>query len=137
MALSITKVAYGAQSLEEIGEWFTGRGEEVFLTTRYLPKRHEEIVGQNGEEGGSLFWIFKHQLVARSPILRFEEAEDGRTNIVIAARMIPVHPRPKRAHQGWRYLAESDAPRDIADGEDNGDLMPPKLAGDLARLGLV
>jgi len=51
--------------------------------------------------------------------------------------MIPVHPRPKRAHQGWRYLAEADAPRDIADGEDGGDLMPPKLAGDLARLGLV
>ena len=132
MALSITKVAYGAQSLEEIGEWFAGRGEEVYLTTRYLPKRHEEITG-----GGSLFWIFKHQLVARSPILRFEEAADGRTNIIIAAKMIPVHPRPKRAHQGWRYLEAKDAPRDIADGEDSGDLMPPKLAGDLARLGLV
>lgn len=137
MALSITKVAYGAQSLEEIGEWFTGRGDEVYLTTRYLPKRHEEIIAKDDGDGGSLFWIFKHQLVARSPILRFEEAEDGRTNIVIAAQMIPVHPRPKRAHQGWRYLAENDAPRDIAEGEDSGDLMPPKLAGDLARLGLV
>jgi hypothetical protein len=135
MALNITKVAYGAQSIEDMHGWFDGRGEEVFLTTRYLPKRHEEIAGSEGN--GSLFWIFKHQLVARSPILRFEEAADGRTHIVIAARMIPVHPRPKRAHQGWRYLEAKDAPADLGDGEEVGDVMPAKLAGDLARLGLV
>lgn len=136
MALHLTKVAYGAQSLEEIEGWFAGRGDEARLTTRYLPKRHAEIV-PDGEAGGSLFWIFKHQLVARSPILRFEEAEDGKTHIVIAARMIPVHPRPKRAHQGWRYLADKDAPVDLGEGESAGDTMPGKLAADLARLGLV
>lgn len=43
---------------------------------------------------GSLFWIFKHQLVMRSPILRFEEAEGGKTAIVIAPRLIEVHPGP-------------------------------------------
>jgi hypothetical protein len=131
MPLHINKVAYGAQSLEEIHGWFEGRGEEARLTTRYLPKRHEEIVG------GSLYWIYKHQLVARSPILRFEEAEGGKTAIIIAARMITVHPRPKRAHQGWRYLSDEDAPRDLADGENAGDVMPVALAGELARLGLV
>ncbi len=135
MPLHITKVAYGAQSIEDMHGWFEGRGDEVFLTTRYLPKRHEEIAGN--KEHGSLFWIFKHQLVARSPILRFEEAADGRTHIVIAAQMIPIHPRPKRAHQGWRYLENKDAPTDLGNGEDVGDVMPPKLAGDLARLGLV
>ncbi len=132
MALHLTKVAYGAQSLEELHSWFQTRGDEARLTTRYLPKRAEEIQG-----GGSLFWIYKHQLVARSPILRFEEAEGGKTNIIIAARLIDVYPQPKRAHQGWRYLAGEDAPRDLADGEVAGDAMPGKLAGDLARLGLV
>lgn len=136
MALSLTKVAYGAQSLEEISGWFSGRGTQVRLTTRYLPKRHEEIVGKDGEEGGSLYWIFKHQLVARSPILRFEEAEGGKTHIVIAAQMIEVHPRPKRAHQGWRYLEGADAPADLGLGESAGDAMPAHLAGELARLGL-
>jgi hypothetical protein len=135
MPLHITKVAYGAQSLEEIHGWFEGRGEEVRLTTRYLPKRHEEIAGSNGH--GSLFWIYKHQLVARSPILRFEEAEGGKTHIVIAAQMITVHPRPKRAHQGWRYLEDKDAPTDLAESESTGDVMPVGLAGELARLGLV
>ena len=132
MPLHLTKVAYGAQSLEELHTWFAGRGAEAKLTTRYLPKRAAEIL-----DGGALFWIYKHQLVARSEILGFEDAEAGRTHIVISARLIDVYPIPKRAHQGWRYLADADAPRDLADGEVAGDAMPGKLASDLARLGLV
>ncbi len=132
MPLHLTKVAYGAQSLEDLHGWFAGRGDEALLTTRYLPKRHDEII-----PGGSLFWIYKHQLVARSPILRFAEAEGGKTHIVISGRLIDVHPVPKRAHQGWRYLADADAPRDLAAGEDPGEALPGQLAADLARLGLV
>lgn len=137
MPLHLTKVAYGAQSLDEIRGWFATRGAEARLTTRYLPKRHEEIVPANGEPGGSLFWIFKHQLVMRSPILGFEEAAGGRTNIVIAAKLIDVLPRPKRAHQGWRYLEDADAPRDLGSDEDSGEVLPGHIAADLARLGLV
>ncbi|MEO6718438.1 MAG: DUF1489 domain-containing protein [Novosphingobium sp.] len=131
MPLHLTKVAFGAKSLEDMQNWFVGRGEEAFLTTHYLPKRHAEMIG------GSLYWIFKHQLVARSPILRFAEADGGKTHIVIAAKMIAVHPQAKRAHQGWRYLDDSSAPRDLAEGEIAEDAMPGKLAGELARLGLV
>ena len=57
----------------------------VFLTTRYLPKRHDEVAGQ-----GSLFWILKHQLVARSPILSFGEAEGGRCAIHIDPALVLV-----------------------------------------------
>ena len=130
-SLHMTRVAYQAQSLAEMHTWFAQRGDVARLTTRYRPKRHEELVG------GSLFWIFKHQLVARSPILGFEEAEAGRTNIVIATSLIDVLPVPRRAHQGWRYLADADAPRDLAQGEDASEAMPGKLAGALAKLGLV
>ena len=127
----LTKVAFGAKSLEDMKSWFATRGDEALLTTRYLPKRHAELIG------GSVFWIFKRQLVARSQILRFGEAEAGRTAIVVGSRLIDVLPKPHRAHQGWRYLADEDAPRDLIDGEVVGDVMPGKLAGDLARLGLV
>ena len=137
MALHLTKVAYGATSLEEMRGWFATRGDEARLTTRYLPKRHEEIVPADGSQPGSLFWIFKHQLVMRSPILRFEEAEGGKTAIVIAPRLIEVHPRPKRAHQGWRYLEEANAPADLGADESAGEVLPGHLAADLARLGLV
>jgi hypothetical protein len=131
MPLHLTKVAYQAQSLEEMHGWFATRGDTARLTTRYLPKRHAELVG------GSLFWIYKHQLVARSPILGFEEADAGRTHIVISTALIDVLPVRRRAHQGWRYLEDKDAPRDLAAGEDAGEVMPGRLAGELARLGLV
>ena len=134
--LHLTKVAYGAQSLADLHGWFATRGPEAMLTTRYLPKRHAEIAAPDGSRG-SLFWIYKHQLVCRSPILRFEAAEGGRTHIVISTRLIKLHPGPKRAHQGWRYLTDADAPRDLAEGESAEDTMPGKLAADLARLGLV
>jgi hypothetical protein len=131
MPLHLTKVAYQAQSLEEMHGWFAQRGEIARLTTRYLPKRHAELVG------GSLYWIFTHQLVARSPILGFEDAEAGRTHIVISTRLIDVLPVRRRAHQGWRYLVDAEAPRDLLVGENPGEIMPGRLAGELARLGLV
>jgi hypothetical protein len=126
----MTKVAYGATSFEDLHGWFKTRGQTARLTTRYLPKRHAEMIG------GSLYWILKHQLVARSEILGFEEAEGGRTHIVISTRLVDVHPKPKRAHQGWRYLEEADAPADLADGE-SAEMLPPSMAGELAKLGLV
>jgi len=130
MPLSLTKVAYGAQSLEEVHGWFAQEGEVARLTTRNRPKRHAEMIG------GSVYWILKHQLVARSEILGFAEAEDGRTAILVSGRLIDVHPRPRRAHQGWRYLEEADCPPDLVEGED-GEVLPGHLAHELAKLGLA
>ena len=131
MPLHLTKVAFGAASVEHLRERLALRGLDgpVALTTRYLPKRHEEIAGQ-----GSLFWILKHQLVARSPILGFAEAEGGRTAILLDPTLVQVVPHPKRAHQGWRYLEGADAPADLGSGDMAS--LPPELAGKLAELGL-
>jgi hypothetical protein len=109
----------------------------VFLTTRYLPKRHEEIAGPGAEAGGSLFWIIKHTLVARSPILRFGEAEGGRVAIHIDPELVLTEGRPKRAHQGWRYLEATDAPADLGEGAVAGDAIPAALLGKLSALGLL
>lgn len=131
MPLHLTKIAFGCDSLAMLQAQLAARNSEVRLTTRYHPKRAEEIVG------GSLYWILSNRLVARSPILRFEAAEGGRTDIVIAAMAIPVIPVPRRVHQGWRYLDSADAPRDLADvGGDIPD-MPHGLRGELGDLGLI
>jgi hypothetical protein len=135
MALHLTKVAFGAASVDLLAERLRVRAESgaVFLTTRYLPKRHVEIAG-----AGSLFWIIKHQLVARSPILSFGEAEGGRVAIHIDPVLRLVHARPKRAHQGWRYLEGDEAPPDLGDGAAEGvAAMPPALLGKLAELALI
>ena len=116
MPLHLTRVAYGATSMAELVRRIADRAiaGEVRLTTRFLPKRHSEII-----DGGSLYWIIKHQIAARARILRFEATPEGRTDIVLAARIIPVRPLPRRAHQGWRYLEASDAPEDL--GSDTPD----------------
>lgn len=137
--LHLTKVAFGATSVEHLAERLTLRAADgpVFLTTRYLPKRHVEIAGPGAEEGGSMFWILKHQLIARSPILGFGEAEGGRVAIHIDPALVMVQGRPKRAHQGWRYLEASDAPLDLGGRSDGLAAMPPALVGKLAELALI
>jgi hypothetical protein len=134
MPLHLTKVAFGAASVDHLADRLAARAVEgpVFLTTRYLPKRHEEVAGQ-----GSLFWILKHQLVARSPILGFGEAEGGRVAIHINPALVLVQARPKRAHQGWRYLEGPDAPIDLGGDASGIGSLPTALVGKLAELALI
>jgi len=64
--------------------------------------------------------------------------EDGKVAILLDPRLVLVRAVPKRAHQGWRYLEEKDAPPDLGDGEaDARDVMPSKMLGDLMKMGLV
>ena len=88
-------------------------------------------------KGGSLYWIYDRAMVARSAILGFEERPDGHWDIVLENRLHLVHPKAKRAHQGWRYLADEDAPKDLIEGEVAGDVLPGKLVSELSKLGLV
>ena len=100
------------------------------VATRMRPKRAAELIG------GYLYWIVKHRLIARQEILRFEDRQDGRIDIVCSAELLAVTPRHCRAHQGWRYLEDDDAPLADDDGSDLGQL-PPQLYGRLAALALV
>ena len=131
MPLHMTKIAFQSESPASLKAWLESHADEARLTTRYLPKRVEEMAG------GSLYWIHGHRIVGRSPILGFAETGQGRHWIRLAPTLIPVHPIPKRAHQGWRYLAGEDAPRDLAEGADPDAVMPPSLVKELAKLGLV
>ena len=130
MPLSMTKIAYRSGSLDNLRRWVE-EGPEALMTTRYCPKRHAEMIG------GSLYWILDHAIVARSEILGFEQREDRRWTIRLAPRLILVHPKAKRAHQGWRYLTEKQAPPDLAEGEEASDAMPGRLIRKLSALGLA
>ncbi len=138
MPLHLTKVAYGCDSVDYLRDRIAMRAAEgaFVMTTRYMPKRAIEIV--NDEiAGGSLFWIVKHQLVGRSPILSFGDAEGGRVAIHLEPRFIPVQPIPKRAHQGWRYLEGENAPVDLGGAGEGIAQMPAALAGKLSALSLI
>ena len=133
MPLHMTKIAFGAESPQHLRERLAAYAQdgEVRLTTRYLPKRVAEMAG------GSLYWIHTHTIIGRSPIIGFMENGAGRHWIRIQPQLIAVRSTPKRAHQGWRYLTDEKAPKDVAEGEDIGDALPGKLAMKLERLGLV
>jgi hypothetical protein len=130
--LHLTKVAFACRDLDALKERIARRaiGSEVRIATRMRPKRAAELVG------GNLYWIVKHRLIAGIEILRFEDREDGRIDIVCSAELRSVSPIARRAHQGWRYLEDSDAPTTDDDGSGLGAL-PPQLYGRLAALALV
>jgi len=126
----MTKIAHGCETVAVLRDWLESHAEVALMTTRYLPKRHEEMAG------GSLYWIHSHAIIGRSPLIGFAPRDDGRQWIKLEPRLIMVHTKPKRAHQGWRYLANEDAPPDFA-GADMGDVLPGRLVSELAKLGLV
>ncbi len=140
MTLHLTKVAVGCKLLGELEERLQERvgiwqeRKIVPVLTRYRPKRYEALIG------GSLYWIIRHTLVARQEILGFEEDDSGekpRCRIILDAQVVPVAARRKRAHQGWRYMEPSRAPRDLAEPGADLSELPTGLIRELSGLGLV
>lgn len=132
--LHLTKVAVGCPDIETLARLQRERwGDDACSMTRFMPKRAEELVG------GSLFWIIRHRIVARQEIVSFgmvmtEWGEKCRIGLVPGP--VPVVAVPKRAHQGWRYLAAADAPADLAAGGGEAAL-PAAMVRELQALWLV
>lgn len=133
--LHLTKVAVGCADVETLALLQTERfpaGEAASLT-RFMPKRAEELVG------GSMFWIIKHRIVARQPILGLEMVETPwgtKCCISLAPGPIQVQPLPKRAHQGWRYFEAADAPPDLS-AATQADALPTFMVRELQSLWLI
>ena len=130
MPLHLTKVAFGCRTIEALEKRIVARTRdgEVRVATRMRPKRAGELIG------GSLHWIVKHRLIARQQILRIEDRNDGRVDIVLLGELELIPPSPKRAHQGWRYLTDGDVPTESGDGLAD---LPPRLYVKLSALALV
>jgi hypothetical protein len=128
----MTKVAFACRDLEALQERVRRRaqGGEVRIPTRMRPKRANELVG------GNLYWIVRHTIIGGLEILRLDDRQDGRIDIVCSAELRIVAPKPRRAHQGWRYLEDADAPS-ADDGGTGLAELPPQLYGRLAALALV
>lgn len=144
MTLNILKLCVGCESIQDLESWIEetrllhkrlGRPYRQTHTTRMVPKRIDEIVGE-----GSLYWVIKGRIAARQRIEAIEPftGEDGvsRCHLVLEPVVVPVQLRPCRPFQGWRYLPAKDAPRDIAAGDGPAD-MPEAMREDLRALGLL
>jgi hypothetical protein len=130
--LHLTKVAFACRDVDALGARISARSSagELRVATRMRPRRADEL------SGGNLYWIVKHRIVGGNEILRLEDRQDGRIDIVCCAELVAVTPMHRRAHQGWRYLEDKDAPTAGDDGTGLTEL-PPRLYGRLAALALV
>ena len=101
-----------------------------------VPKRAEELI-----EGGSLYWVIKGTITCRERILAIRPFVDkdgiGRCRLVLDGKVVLVEPRPFRAFQGWRYLAVTEAPRDLDRVAPGAKNMPETLRRELRDLGLL
>jgi len=145
LALHLIKLCVGAESVDDLKEWIKKRlaekkrkGEkpEHIHVTRMVPKRTEELL-----DGGSLFWVIRGQIMCRQPLRAVRPYVDkegvGRCRLVLGSKVVLVEPRPFRAFQGWRYLAEKDAPRDLDRAAPGARKMPEELRRELRGLGLL
>lgn len=144
MPLHLIKLCVGATSIADLEHWIAGRAEaarkagtpfEHVHVTRMVPTRRDDLLS-----GGSLFWVIRGEVAARQPLLDLRPFTDKegirRCGLVLDPKVVPVVPRPSRPFQGWRYLPDTDAPRDLASEESAGDL-PEAMRRELRELGLL
>jgi hypothetical protein len=146
MPLHLIKLCVGCDSITELKGWIVERMQTAkkkglplhhIHVTRMTPKRLEEILA-----GGSLYWVIRGEIAAREKIIGIEPFRDrdgiGRCRLVMQPKVIAVSPRPMRAFQGWRYLADDAAPPDL--GKKTAATiaaMPEPMRRELRDLGLL
>lgn len=144
MPLHMVKLCVGADTVEDLRSWVAerleaarreGRPIEQFHQTRMQPKRQAEIL-----DGGSLFWVIRGNVQVRQRILELRPVTDPdgirRCRIILDPSFTLTDWQPRRPFQGWRYLTDGEAPRDL--GESSGvSALPPDLRRELTSLGLL
>lgn len=139
-ALNIVKLCVGTERVEDLIAWQAARRDRYpegtpEHITRMWPKRAAELL-----DGGSLYWVFRGEILARQRILGLAERRgaDGiaRCALLLAPEVIRTVPAQRRPFQGWRYLPGSEAPRDLPPARAEDSALPEDLARALADLGL-
>jgi len=139
--VNLVKLCVGAEGVEDLLAWQAdarakGPDGRVRHVTRMWPRREAELLA-----GGSLYWVFKGVILARQRVLRLDEVlgADGvaRCGIVLEGAVTRTRPAPRRPFQGWRYLAQGDAPADLAACRGAEPTLPPRLQAALAEIGVL
>ena len=143
--LNLVKLCVGTEKVSDLAQWQAARassararGEDTAPrhVTRMWPRRADELL-----DGGALYWVFKGLILARQTIVRLDEVigEDGirRCGIIMDPQLILTEAHQRRAFQGWRYLAGTDAPKDVGPYLEGQTELPSALKAELAALGVL
>ncbi len=145
MPLHIVKLCVGCDNIADLALWqrerrramrSAGQKPRVYHRTFMTPKRQQELL-----DGGSLYWVIRGMIEVRQRITGFGEGtkDDGSPCclIYLDSKLVPVRPVPRRAFQGWRYLAADDVPPDLDGGRSALSAIPESMRRDLSELGLL
>jgi len=139
MPLHIIKLCVGVSEIAELAGFHQirlERGEELFHTTRMMPRRQSEVL-----DDGSLYWVIKGAVQVRQLITDIVPivSEDGikRCRLMLHSELVATRPQPRRPFQGWRYLKADDAPADIGPFDRNNQDLPAAMHAELIELGLL
>lgn len=145
MALHMIKLAVGCDSVKELTSRVAERARlakaqglprQHVHVTRMVPKRDAELL-----DGGSLYWVIRGEIAARTRLIGIEPFRDGegiaRCRLIMEPKVVPVSPRPMRPFQGWRYLTAADAPPDLGKAAESIAAMPEPMRRELRELGLL
>jgi len=145
MPLHLIKLSVGTDSVADLENWIQqklkaqkkrGKKPERIHTTRMVPKRADELT-----DGGSIYWVIRGQIMCRERILDIRPFTDkdgiGRCRLVLDPKCVLVEPRPRSAFQGWRYLEDRQAPRDLSRAAPGAARMPEQMRRELRELGLL
>jgi hypothetical protein len=145
VTLHLIKLCVGCDSVKDLEDWIReklkerrkrGLPGEHMHRTRMVPKRCDEL-----RDGGSLYWVIRGEIMCRQRLVDVRPFVDkegvGRCHLVLEPKLFLVESRPRRAFQGWRYLAAKDAPRDLDRAAPGAKNMPEALRRELRELGLL
>jgi hypothetical protein len=145
MALNLVKLCVGCDGIEDLEEWIhrrlnemrrTGLKPEQTHTTRMIPTRIQDLL-----DGGSLYWVIRGNVQVRQRLLDIRPFRDAdgirRCHLVLDPQTTETEWQPRRAFQGWRYLKQADAPRDLGSRSAAERDLPASLRRELAELGLL
>ena len=139
--IHLVKLSVGTSNIGDLQKWQStkaaqGKDGLPRHVTRMWPKREKELLA-----GGSIYWVIKGVIQCRQKIIRFDEVvgKDGvrRCAIVLEPKYTRTSPVFKRPFQGWRYLKIYKAPPDLGLHRKSDDELPPELAGELAKIGVI
>jgi len=138
--LHLMKLSVGTADIADLAAWQDTRrratGQRNQHVTRMWPKRETELL-----QGGSIYWVIKGVMQARQRLIALDEVigEDGirRCALVLDPQIYRTTPAPRRAFQGWRYLAVADAPPDLGPWKAGQQTLPDDLEQGLAALGVL
>ena len=134
--LHLIKLCVGCDTVEALLDWRKMAfkpSDPWILRTRQTPRRAVELVA-----GGSMYRVYRGMILSRQRILAVNCVGQGpatRCEISLDEGVILTAPTPRRAFQGWRYLVDHEAPRDLAEGSELADL-PPDLSRRLLEAGV-